>query len=109
MTVSAIEGQEAFDPISERDAASRPRRGIVVAVPDAADRRLQTGLGEPLGVLDRDILDAAIAVVDQPVAANGTAFVEGLLERVEHQAGRGRTGHPPAPSVQRSAGERRRR
>jgi hypothetical protein len=30
--------------------------GIVVAVTDAADRGLDTRLGKPLGILDRDVL-----------------------------------------------------
>ena len=34
---------------------------IVIAVPDAAYRRFDSGFGEPLGVFDRNILGAAIA------------------------------------------------
>jgi hypothetical protein len=50
---------EPVDRFSER---------VVVAVADAADRRHQAGLGKPLGVLDRDILHAAIGVVDEAAA-----------------------------------------
>jgi hypothetical protein len=37
-------------------------QGVVIAVADAADGRLDPGLGQALGVLDRDMLTAAVAV-----------------------------------------------
>src|SRR3954447_25561655 len=37
--------------------------GIVVAVPDAADRRLDARRGKPLGILDRDVLHTADALL----------------------------------------------
>ena len=36
---------------------------VVVAVADAADRRFDAGLGQALGVLDRDVLNAADALL----------------------------------------------
>jgi len=33
-------------------------KGVVVAVADAADRRLDAGIGQPFAVLDRQILNA---------------------------------------------------
>lgn len=39
-------------------------QSIVIAVTDAANRRLDPGFGQALGVLDREILAAAIAVMD---------------------------------------------
>jgi hypothetical protein len=102
MTVSAIEGQEAFDPISERDAASRPRRGVVVRVPDAADRGLDAAQGEVFGALDRAVLHAAVAGVDQSVTPHRAPVVQRLLEGVEDEAGTGRRGDTPADD---SAGE----
>ena len=59
---------------------------IVVAVADAADGRHQVGLGQSLRVPDRDVLDAAVGVVDE-IAGDGLAIVQGLLQRVEHEAG----------------------
>lgn len=40
-------------------------QGIVIAVVDVAHRWLDPGLGKALGILDRHVLAAAIAVVDQ--------------------------------------------
>ena len=78
--------------------------GVVVAVADAADRRRDAGLGQALGVGDRDVLDAAITVVDEP-AFDRPAGVQRLLEGVEDEAGR----RPSAtPASRRSAGRRHR-
>ncbi len=38
-------------------------QGVVIAVTDTADRRLDAGLGEALRVLDRQILAAADALL----------------------------------------------
>ena len=40
-------------------------QSVIVRVASAADGRLNTRLGEPLGVTDRDVLHAAIAVMHQ--------------------------------------------
>ncbi len=48
---------EAVDGLGER---------VVIAVANAADGRLDAGFGQALGVFDRDILAAAITMVDQP-------------------------------------------
>ena len=70
--------------------------GIVVAVPDAADRGLDACLGKPLGILDREILHTAIAVVDQTAASDWAALMQRLLQRIQHEAGVSRTGDAPA-------------
>jgi len=69
---------------------SSPRAGYAVA--DAADGRLDTGLGQALGAFDRDILAAAGAMVDQPATMFRPALVQRLLERIEHEGGMGRCG-----------------
>ena len=54
--------------------------GIVIGIAAAADRRLDAGVSQALGVAHRQVLRAAIAIVDQiagPVAAAG---VDRLLE-----------------------------
>ena len=78
---------EAVDGLGER---------VVVAVADAADRRLDAGLGQALGVLDRDVLAAAIAVVDEPAAMDRPPIMQSLLQRIEHEARMRRARHPPA-------------
>jgi hypothetical protein len=42
--------------------------GVVVAVADAADRGHDPGLGEAFGVADREILDAAVAVMNDTIS-----------------------------------------
>ena len=49
------------------EADDRLGQGVVVGVAAAADRGLDAGLGEALGVADREVLDAAVAVVDEAV------------------------------------------
>src|SRR5579863_2261488 len=70
--------------------------GVVVAVADAADRGDEARLDQALGVLDRDVLDAAIGVVDESAAADGPSIVQRLLQRVEDKARMGGARHPPA-------------
>ena len=45
-----------MDDLGFIEAVDRFGEGVVVAVADAADRRLQTGLDQPFGVFDRHIL-----------------------------------------------------
>ena len=40
------------------EAVDRLGQGVVAALADAADRRLDAGFGEAVGVLDRDVLHA---------------------------------------------------
>ena len=49
------------------EPVDRLGQGVVVGVPLAADRGLDPHLGEPLRVADRQVLDTAIAVMNQPV------------------------------------------
>src|SRR4051812_14255173 len=76
-----------------------PRTGS--AVPDAANRRLDARRGKPLGVLDRDVLHTAITVMDQAAAPDGPALVQGLLQRVQHEAGVSRAGDTPTDDTPR--------
>ena len=45
------------DDLGLVEAVDRLGQGVVVAVADAADRGLDAGIGEALGVADRDVLD----------------------------------------------------
>src|SRR4051812_16727666 len=75
--------------------------GIVVAVTDAADRRLDARRGKPLGIFDRKMLHPAITVMDEAAAPDGPALVQGLLQRVPHKAGVRRAGDTPADDTPR--------
>ena len=50
-----------------------------------ADRGREAGLREALGVLDRDVPGAAIAVMHEPHAFRGTPVVHRLLEGIEDE------------------------
>ena len=60
---------EATDDLGLEEADHGLGEGIVVRVADAADGRRDAGLGQALGVLDRQVLHPAIAVVDEGAAA----------------------------------------
>ena len=70
--------------------------GIVIGISDAADRRLYACFSQALGVFDRDVLAAPVAVVHEPAAMDGLSVMQGLLQCVEHEAGVCRARHPPA-------------
>ena len=52
---------------------------VIVGVADAADRRLDAGFGQALGVTDRDVLHPTIAMMDQSILVGHCTLVEGLL------------------------------
>ena len=61
-------------------------QSVAIAVADTADGRLDARFGEPFGVLDRDILAAAIGVMDETAAVRRSAIMERLFQCVEHEA-----------------------
>src|SRR5258706_12931091 len=70
--------------------------GIVIGISDAADRRLYACFSQALGVFDRDVLAAPVAMVHEPAAMDRPSIMQGLLQCVEHEAGVCRARHPPA-------------
>src|SRR6202041_4041863 len=70
--------------------------GIVVGSPDAADRRLYACFSQALGVFDRDVLTASVAMVHEPAAMDRPPIMQGRLRRVEDGAGVCRGRDPPA-------------
>lgn len=67
--------------------------GIVVGVTGGAHRSLDGALTESLAVADRQVLPAAIAVMDESFGL--TARMHGLLERIEYQVRLHRSAHAP--------------
>src|SRR5690606_31605980 len=59
---------------------------IVVGIADTADRRLDASFSQALGVLDGYVLTASVAVVYEPAAMDRPPIVQGLLQRIEHEA-----------------------
>jgi hypothetical protein len=56
---------------------------VAAAVAGAAEGRLAAGLGQALGVFDRDLRPAAVAVVDEATTLDGAPIVQGRLQGVE--------------------------
>ena len=77
----------SMDDLSLVEAVDRFGEGVVVRVADAADGRLDPGFGEPIGVIDRNLLGAAIAMMNEAAAAGGPSVMERLLEGVQDEVG----------------------
>ena len=92
----------AMDDLGLVKAVDRLGQSVVVAVADAADRGLDPGLGEALGVLDGHVLRPAIAMMDEAAPMGWPAIVKRLLQGIEDEAGMSRPAGPPAndpPSI----------
>src|SRR3712207_5821185 len=85
------------------EAVDRLGQGIVVGIADAADRRLDAGFGEPVGVLDGNVLSPAVGVMDEAAAFGRPAVVERLLQGVQNEPGVGGARHPPANDADRKS------
>src|SRR5512133_699923 len=81
----ASPGAAPMDDLGLEQAVDGFGERIVIAVADAADRGLDAGTRKPFGIADRDILHAAIAVVDETAFAHGTPVVKRLLERIQDE------------------------
>ena len=71
----------------------------VVRVADAADGRLDPGFGKALGVLDRNILGAAIAVMDEAAAAGGMKPMGSRSRRLLNQSTHSRVANSTASKL----------
>src|SRR5271165_2453702 len=85
-----------MDDLGLVEAVYRLGQRVVVRVADAADGRLDPGFGKALGVIDRNILGAAIAMMDEAAAAGGPSVMERLLQGVENEVGMRRPAGEPA-------------
>ena len=95
----------SMDDLGLVETVDRFGEGVVVTVADAADRRLDPGFGQALGVLDRDILGAAIAMMDEAAATGRPPVMERLFQGVQDEVRRAPSGWPAS---RRSAAHRRR-
>src|SRR5690606_32058502 len=77
------------------EADNRLRECVVVGGADAPDGRLYAGFGESLGVTNRDVLHAAIAVVNERLTGAKIAVVQRLLERIQCDIATQRARHSP--------------
>jgi hypothetical protein len=81
-----------MDELRLVETVDRLGESIVITVANAANRRLDARLRQSLGILDRDVLAASIAVVHEPTAMGRAPIMEGLLQRIQYEATRTWTG-----------------
>jgi len=100
--LDGLEGPPRATPVDHLglvEAVDRLGQGVVIAVTDAADRGLDPGFGEALGIFDRDILAAAVAVMDEAAAMDRAPVVDSLFQCVEDEAGVRGPADPPAHDI----------
>ncbi len=76
-----------MDDLGLVEAVDGLSQGVVVAIADAADGRLDPGCGQALGVLDGHVLRPPVGMMDEAAAALRTSVVQGLFEGVQDEAG----------------------
>src|SRR5690606_24299151 len=81
----------SVDHLSFVEAVDGFGESIIVGIADTADRRLDASFSQALGVLDGYVLTSSVAVVYEPAAMDRPSIVQGLLQRIEHEAGVRRT------------------
>ena len=84
-----------MDHLGLEQAADGLGKGIVIAVSDTADGGLDACLGKAFGVADRDILHAALRVLDETAPLNRPALAGGLFKGIQHEIGPRGAGHTP--------------
>ena len=62
-------------------------QSVVVAVADAAGRWFDPGFPEALAILDRNVLAAAVTVVDKAASMAWPTIMDRSLERIHHETG----------------------
>lgn len=77
----------AVDPLGLVQTVDGLSQCVVVAVALAANRGLNASLCQPLGIADRDVLAATVAVMDQTTRAMRLAGIQGLFLSIQHKVG----------------------
>lgn len=85
-----------MDELCLVEAVDRLGESVVIAVADAADEGLDTSLGEALAISNADVLRTPVGMMHEVATMDRPSPMQGLLQRVEHEAGMGRPAHPPA-------------
>jgi len=71
------------------------RVGIVVTVPTLPTGGLDPSFGQALSIFYRDVLAAAVAVMNKTSATLQPALLQSLLKGVDHKIGVGCAAHAP--------------
>lgn len=72
---------------------------MVIRIPNAADRRLDTGFSQAFGITDRDRLHTVVTVMDQAAIASRLAITQRLLQCVQDKVGVNSSRHFAADDV----------
>ena len=90
---------EELDDLGLEQADDAFSQSVVIGITDAADRGVDARLGQPLGISDREILAAPVAVMDQLVSLGRRALADGLIQSVEDETGGHRSRDAPADDL----------
>jgi hypothetical protein len=74
---------EVIDDFGLEEAVNRFRERVVVRVSDASDGRLDASFGESLGVANREILHASVAMMHESRVRRPSP--DGLLKSIERE------------------------
>ena len=74
-----------MDDFDFEETVDRLGQRVVVTVADTPNRGFDARFGKALGVFDRQILAAPVAVMDQPHAIPGAAIMHRLFQGVEDE------------------------
>src|SRR5690606_24028460 len=73
-------GSSPMDHLGLVEAVDRLGQGIVITVADAADRWLDPGFRQALGVANGDVLRPAVAMMNEPAAMDRASLMDGLFQ-----------------------------
>ena len=94
-----LPGAQEFDDLGFEQADDALGERAVVRVTDAADGRVDAGVGQAFGVLDRHVLAAAVGMADQAAGARWCPLADSLVQGVQHEGRGHRGGRPPADNL----------
>jgi len=93
--LEATPGPLAVDHLRLEEADDRLGQSVIVAVPRATHRGLDACLGKSLGVADGEILNAAVAMLDELLITLLFPLADGLLESVQSKVAPERARYSP--------------
>ena len=82
-----LPGAEEVDDLGLEQPDDAFGQGVVIGIADAADCGVDPCLGQTFGVFDRQILAAAIRMMDQPVCLGRCSLTDRLVQGVYYPAG----------------------
>jgi len=92
-------GAAPMDDLGLEETNHRFGESVVVGISDAADGRLDAGLGETLGVANAHILRPSVGMAHEPAAGEGPSLMKSLLQGVEDEVRPRRARHAPTDNL----------